>query len=161
MCYPWSCSLPHVQMVGLPLCYPWNKNLKIDKNQVTAIVYSAFTPKRTAVSFRTACGRRGTVPEGQDVLTKSSRKWGQAAEGVRNLISASCPHLLLLAFKIWTRTKFQLRKTRKPSGMMRTAPGQSGGSRKGCGIAEICFPGLVRDLSWPQWIGGFNGLEVA
>ena len=31
-----SCGLPLVQMVGLPLCYPWTKNLKIDKNQVKA-----------------------------------------------------------------------------------------------------------------------------
>ena len=30
-----SCGLPHVQMVGLPLCYPWTKNLKIDKIEVT------------------------------------------------------------------------------------------------------------------------------
>ena len=41
----------------------------------------------------------------------------------------------------------------------RVAAGR-GGSRKGCGIAEICFPGLVRDLSWLQWIGGFTISDI-
>ena len=34
-----SCGLPLVHMVGLPLCYPWAKNLKIGKNQVTTVLF--------------------------------------------------------------------------------------------------------------------------
>ena len=73
-------------MVGLPLCYPWTRNLKIDKNQVTAVLFLS----REMISAKTNSGNFNENVKSRQVETvrlkgadqQSIRTWPQPGSAV-------------------------------------------------------------------------------